>query len=112
MAAYAVVTGASSGFGIDFARQLALGGYDLVLVARREDRLREVAARIVADFGRRVEIVVADLAVDAERERLIAVVAKLDAPADVLVNNAGLGLFGSFVDVPWEKERQMIEIDV
>lgn len=110
--AYAVVTGASSGFGIDFARQLAVAGYDLVLVARREERLREAAARLEADFGRRVEIVVADLAVDSERERVAAVVEGLDRPAEVLVNNAGLGLYGSFVEMPWEKERQMIDVDV
>jgi short-subunit dehydrogenase len=110
--AYALVTGASSGFGVDFARDLAGRGYDLIVVARREDKLREVAAEIERDFGRKVEVVVADLAVEAERDRLNGMTLALEKPVDVLINNAGLGLYGNFATIPWEKERQMLEIDI
>ncbi len=111
-AAYALVTGTSSGFGIDFARGLAKRGYDLVLVARREARLRELAAELARDYACRVEVVTADLAVDDERRRLAAHVATLGAPVEVLVNNAGLGLYGTFVAIPWHEEKQMLDVDI
>ena len=109
---FALVTGASSGFGIDFARGLAKRGYDLVLVARREDRLRDLAAEIERDFGRSAEIVTADLARDDERERLAQQVKNFAKPVEVLVNNAGLGLYGAFDAIPWEKEKQMLDVDI
>lgn len=109
---YALITGASSGLGMDFARQLAGRGYDLVLVARREDRLRALATEIERDSGRHVEVVVADLALDAERERVAQTALALAKPVEVLVNNAGLGLYGRFHAIPWTKERQMLDVDI
>jgi len=111
-ASFALVTGASSGFGIDFARGLARRGYDLILVARRAERLQEVAAAIERDFACSVETVVADLGVDDERVRLAQRVETFGKPVEVLVNNAGLGLYGSFDVIPWEKEKQMLAIDI
>jgi len=111
MKAFAVVTGASSGFGIDFARQLEQRGYDLVLVARREEKLRELAAELGGN-GTRVEVIVADLSVDAERERVASTTLGFGQPAEVLVNNAGLGLYGAFTQIPWEKEKHMLDVDI
>lgn len=110
-ASFALVTGASSGLGVDFARAFAKRGYDVVLVARREERLRALAVELQA-LGRRVEIVVADLGRDDERERLASVVTALDVPLEILVNNAGLGLYGRFETIPWAKERAMLAIDI
>jgi hypothetical protein len=109
---YALVTGASSGLGADFARELAGRGYDLILVARREDRLRELGAEIERDRGAQVEIVVADLALDADRERVAQSALALSKPVEVLINNAGLGLYGRFNAIPWPKEKQMLDVDV
>ncbi len=109
---WALVTGASSGLGVEFARQLAERGYDLVIVARREEKLRAVAETLRAAGGVRVETIVADLTIDSERARLALHVDALGAPLEVLVNNAGHGLFGRFDEIPWEKERQMLEVDI
>ena len=94
--ACALVTGASSGIGSELARGLAARGHDLVLVARREARLRMVAATLADDHGVRAEVVVADLADEAARVALPARVAALGMRVDVLVNNAGSGLGGPF----------------
>jgi len=83
-----------------------------VLVARREANLQAVAAEIRAAHGRRVEAIAADLAVESERERLAERVSALGAPLEVLVNNAGLGLYGEFAAIPWPKERAMLEVDI
>jgi short-subunit dehydrogenase len=107
----AVVTGASSGFGADFARQLAQRGYSLVLVARREERLRELASELERDHSARSTIIVADLTDDAQRAHVAQTVQSLGEPVEVLVNNAGLGLYGAFASIPWEKERQMLDVD-
>ena len=112
MASLAIITGASSGFGIDFARGLAKRGYDLVLVALREDRLREVATALERDFGCHVHIFAADLALDEQRLRFALHVAVIGQPVEVLVNNAGLGLYGDFASIPWEKEKQMLDVDI
>ena len=83
-----------------------------MLVARREANLQAVAAEIRAAHGRRVEAIAADLAVESERERLAERVSALGAPLEVLVNNAGLGLYGEFAAIPWPKERAMLEVDI
>ncbi|MGH9225512.1 MAG: SDR family NAD(P)-dependent oxidoreductase [Acidimicrobiales bacterium] len=108
----ALVTGASSGIGRAFALALARRGMDVVAVARRRDRLEELAAEIAETYGRSVEILPADL---SEREGLAAVEARLadaDRPVDVLVNGAGFGTSGKFVDSSVETEQQEIDVNV
>lgn len=87
----ALVTGASSGIGAEFARQLADRGTDLVLVARDRGRLEEAAARYRA-AGREVEVLVADLSDRADVDRVAARIEDADRPIDILVNNAGFGM--------------------
>jgi len=107
----AVVTGASSGIGEAFARQLAARGYNLLLVARREDRLRAVAAAITAANRVQVETVAADLASDEGRAR---VAARIRAASDLalLVNNAGFGTVGIFYETDLESQDQMHRLHV
>jgi uncharacterized protein len=96
----ALVTGASSGLGTEFAVQLAAQGYDLVLVARDEARLEALADRL-AGRGTRADVLVADLGDPAARavvERRLAEPADDEAPVDLLVNNAGYATAGEFVD--------------
>jgi short-subunit dehydrogenase len=89
----ALVTGASAGFGAEFCRQLARDGHDLVLVARGTERMRALAKELSDRHGVACEVITADLALDADVDR---VVARIDAsPIDVLVNNAGFGTRGS-----------------
>jgi short-subunit dehydrogenase len=107
----ALVTGASSGLGADFARELGARGADLVLVARRRELLDALAEELRAS-GARADVVATDLTDAAAREALHAELTRAGRAIDVLVNNAGFGLFGRFVDLPWEREREMLELDV
>ena len=105
----AVVTGASSGIGAEIARELARRGHGLTLVARREDRLKELAAELSSV---RVEVVPADLTVEADRERVVSEVAARGLELSVLVNNAGLWTTGLVVDSTPEAELRMVKVDV
>lgn len=109
---WALVTGASSGLGADFARELAARGMHLVLVARREERLRALAEELTRSHGVRTRPIAVDLAKPDAPRALHERLRGEDIAVDVLVNNAGFGVYGAFLDVPWEREREMIELDV
>jgi short-subunit dehydrogenase len=109
---HALVTGASSGLGVDFARELARRGAGLTLVARREDRLRALARELADDHGVDAHVVVVDLNDADAPDRLLADTRARGRPVDVLVNNAGFGLYGPFSELDWERERAMLELDV
>lgn len=107
----AVVTGASSGIGAEFARKLAARGYDLLLAARREDRLRGLAEETKALHHIQAEPFVADLTLDADRERLAE---RIRAAPDLglLVNNAGFGTMGYFFENDPAAEDRMHRLHV
>lgn len=109
---WALVTGASSGLGVDFARELAKRGANVILVARREERLREVADELRDAHDVETEVLSMDLATEDAPERLHEAVAELGHDVDVLISNAGFGVYGDYLDIPWERERKMIQLDV
>jgi short-subunit dehydrogenase len=107
----ALITGASSGLGVVFARKLAQAGHDVTLVARRQNRLVQVAAELTRDFRVRAEPLVADLATD---DGVRAVVEYIDATSglEILVNNAGFGTKGLFFDADITGQEQMHRVHV
>lgn len=104
----ALVTGASSGIGEAFARALAAGGLDLVLVARSGDRLRALARELAGLHEQRVEVVTADLSADGSAREVHAATRALGMHVDLLVNNAGFGTVGTFAKQDAGRERQEI----
>ncbi|WP_106399206.1 SDR family NAD(P)-dependent oxidoreductase [Actinocorallia populi] len=103
----ALITGATAGIGAAFARRIAKDGLDLVLVARNRERLDETAESLRQDYGVAVEVLPADLAEDAG---IAAVEERLRQGVDLLVNNAGFGHQGTFLDVPVEEELRMLKV--
>ena len=97
----ALVTGASAGIGASFARTLAADGHDLLLVARRADRLTELADALTARHGVRVETLAADLTDPAAPRSIFDHAAQQGLTVDVLINNAGMSGSTAFADTPW-----------
>jgi short-subunit dehydrogenase len=109
----ALITGASAGIGLEFAKRLAERGYDVILSARRRDRLDDLAARLRAEHGGiRVEVIVADLQDADAPAAIVAETARLGMDVDLLVNNAGFGTHGHFETLPPERERDEIAVNV
>jgi len=105
------VTGASSGIGAALARELGHAGVDLVLVARRADRLEDLAAEI-GRGGAAVEILAADLTAADDLARVADRAGDRDRPIDLLVNCAGLGASGPFVDGDPDRYRQIVDLNI
>jgi len=108
----ALITGASSGIGEAFADVFASQGFDLVLTARRKDRLASVAERIRRTHSRRVEVIAADLSDPNAPAQLCDEVARRGLTIDALVNNAGYGVPGTYVASPWERHEAMVQVMV
>jgi len=103
----ALVTGASAGLGVEFARQLAKRGHRLVLAARRGDRIEALAKEL--GNARAVSI---DLSKAGAADKLMADVHATGEKVDLLVNNAGFGLIGRFAELDSVRQRQMIDLNV
>ena len=108
----ALVTGASAGIGVDIAEYFARDGYDLILTARGEGALREVAARLSASHGVKTTIFPMDLAERGGGARLAAEIKAAGLTVDVLVNNAGYGQAGAFAGSNLEAQVGMIDLNV
>ena len=109
----ALVTGASAGLGLDFAKLFAADGHSVILVARRKDRLDVIAAELQKKFPKiHVTTIEEDLGLPGSGRALFDKVRALNLSVDYLVNNAGFGSAGSFADLPLVKELQMIDLNV
>ena len=112
---YALVTGASAGIGREIAKYLAIKGYDLILTARSEDKLQELRNQILKKFPeKKVLVIPADLSVREECRRLYREVREKAGREniDFVVNNAGMGVYGFFLETDLEKELQLIDLNV
>lgn len=108
----ALITGASSGLGAEFARQLAAMGCNLILVARRENRLNVVRDEILRQHQVKIQILSADLGIADAAQTLHNRIAAAGLRVDILINNAGFGVFGEHLQIPWQREQQMLMLDI
>jgi uncharacterized protein len=109
---WALITGASSGLGADFARELAGRGCNLILVARREEPMQVLAREIKARHQVEIDVITLDLVPPEAPQQLYDQLKAAGRQVDVLINNAGLGLYGAFLEIEWERERAMLELDI
>jgi short-subunit dehydrogenase len=110
-AAQALITGASAGLGAEYARQLAGRGYNLVLVARRADRLQALAAEVTATYGVQVAVLAADLTGAEGVSEVEQCIAQLEG-LEVLVNNAGFGTTGRLAKTDPQRQQEMVYLHV
>ena len=108
----ALVTGASAGIGEEFARALAQDGFDLVLVARRRERLEALAQQLAKDHSVRVHVLPEDLADPAAPVRIHSALAQLGVHIDMLINNAGGGIKQMFAQTDWSEHAQLLQVQV
>ncbi|MEW5853811.1 MAG: SDR family oxidoreductase [Myxococcota bacterium] len=108
----ALVTGASSGLGEAFARRLAAMGADIIITARRKDRLETLAADLRTHHGVQVTVLPLDLSAPGAARELHAQTEGAGRRVDVLINNAGFGVQDRFVDIPWEKTAEQLQLNV
>lgn len=107
-----LITGASSGIGRELAGQFAGDGAGLVLVARSEDRLRELASSLAARYGVATQVLPADLSQPGAPDQIMQALARQQIDVDVLVNNAGFGARGSVAGLGAARQLDMIEVNV
>jgi len=107
-----LITGASSGIGEAFAEVFAAEGFDLVITARREGRLAAVADRLRREHGNQVDVIVTDLSAQDAPAKLCDEIARRGLVVDVLVNNAGYGVPGTFAASPWTRQAALLQVMV
>ena len=112
MGKWALITGASAGIGASFAQALGLRGANLVLVARRKERLDALARQLSSDHGIAVRVIVADLSDPAAPSRIMQELSSAGIGVDILINNAGFGLTGGYLDHDWQVHRDFIDLMV
>jgi short-subunit dehydrogenase len=108
----ALITGASSGLGREFARLAAQEGHDVVLVARSESKLRELARELSTAHQVGAHVVTADLSQPEAPDTIVAAVNRLGLAIDFLINNAGFGSTGAFLELELAREIEMIDLNV
>jgi short-subunit dehydrogenase len=112
MAKTALITGASGGIGYEFAQELAADGYNLVLVARSTAKLEEIQTNLTQKYPITVKVLAKDLSLP---ESVPAIFNQLESEkivVDVLINNAGFGNFGEFTASEWQKEADMLQVNI
>lgn len=112
MSQTALITGASGGIGYELAKIFAKEKWNLILVARTSDRLREIQQNLSKDFGIKVTVLVKDLAQPNAAEEVYREVQKQSLAVDVLVNNAGFGAYGPFSQIGLKVQMEMIALNI
>lgn len=107
-----LITGASVGIGYEFARLFAKDGYRLVLSASNLERLKRSAEKVRNEFNAEIEVIAEDLGVPGAAQRLVAAIQQRGLDIDVLVNNAGFGVYGMFNDTDGAKETQLLQVNI
>ncbi len=108
----ALVTGASSGIGLELATLLAREGHDLVLVSRSRGKLEDIGRALHEEFGITTSVIARDLADPASPQAVASELASRGIAVDILVNNAGFGVYGFFTETSLEKELEMIQVNI
>jgi uncharacterized protein len=110
--ATALITGASGGLGLEYAKLFAADGHDVVLVARRRDRLEALAGQLQQAHGSRAHVVETDLGSPDGPARTLEEVRRLEVPVEFLVNNAGFGTSGAFFELDLKRELAMVQVNI
>ncbi|RME74446.1 MAG: SDR family oxidoreductase [Planctomycetota bacterium] len=108
----ALITGASAGIGLAFARKLASEGYNLVLVARRKNRLEEIKKELEDSYSVEVQIIQGDLTKEEDRKHIYQETLEKGKDIHLVVNNAGIGSIHRFHQSPWEINQRMIQLNI
>jgi hypothetical protein len=107
-----LITGASTGIGFELAKVFAKNGFNLILVARNEEKLKEISSNLASAFKITTEFIVKDLSRIEAADELFENISSRNIEVDVLVNNAGFGLFGEFKDTDLNREVEMINLNI
>ncbi len=108
----ALITGASSGIGEEFAKLFAKDKINLVLVARSENKLKSMATQLREEFGVEVKVIAKDLSVLHQVEEVYTELQQQNSTIDYLVNNAGFGDYNLFAESDWKKQEEMINVNI
>lgn len=108
----ALITGASSGIGAKFAKELAARKSNLILVARSQDKLQKLAENLQKEFQIQVEVLIQDLTVPQASQSIFDEVFRKGLTVDLLINNAGFGDYGAFTERPLQKQVDMIQLNI
>ncbi|HTB83658.1 MAG TPA: SDR family oxidoreductase [Candidatus Sulfotelmatobacter sp.] len=107
-----LVTGASSGIGLELAKCFAAEKCDLILTARNRDALEKLAVELRREHGIKVEIIIADLSQPESPQKIISEIKGRGISVDVLVNNAGFGLHGAFSELPLKRQLEIVQVNI
>ncbi len=108
----ALITGASSGLGVHFAELFAKDGYDLILVARSEDKLNNLKDCLEERYGVKTVVCVKDLSLPNAAQEVFAFVQEQGMEVDALVNNAGFADFGAYANADWKRQQDMVQVNI
>jgi|GEM_PF-1638142 len=108
----ALITGASSGLGVDFSHHFAQGGHDVVLLARSKDKLESLAAELQEKYSIKAHVLVKDLSVKADLDSIFPELKAQGVEIEFLVNHAGFGHHAPFAELPWKDHQDLMRVNM